>query len=430
MKMKYLLGGIGGLLLLLLLIALLPIDATLDTEAATWGEAANDVADTANNGYYYLMGFMAAPDEDPAAAGQALLGQYLKAEQEFLDGATGEFTAPEYPPEKMLARISGDYYCMLQEDGCFARLAGDPVKLRGELATHAVLTERYRRLLDFAELKPLTRPTFYESLPPYRYLIDGHRVNQLAIILAQLSGKRAVALEMLRHDMEQLRRHLASARSLLGKMVMLSMFTDDLNLLLYIAPADSRQSVPALTAAERSLRPQMQREFGSIVNYHRHLAAHPEYFDTQIGTIGGWLLRTSLKPNMSVNGMLPYFRDIAELSALDAAAFNARAAAGDLPEFEPDFSLRNIGGWYLGSMAALGLAPYVARLHDVDCKIALVNATLALDAPAWKEILEGRRELAVANPYRPEEKPYVEAGALCFSGPFPDVMKNRCIRKS
>ncbi|HEX5055650.1 MAG TPA: hypothetical protein VFX02_04045 [Gammaproteobacteria bacterium] len=430
MKIKYIFWGGASLLALLLLIAFLPVDSKLDAEAAAWGEAANDTAETTDNGYYYLMGIMAAAEEDPAVAGKAWLDEYLRAEREFLDGAAAEFIAPEYPPEKMLPRISGDYYCMLNEQGCFARLTGDPVTLRRELATHAVLAQRYRRLLDFAELKPLTQPTLYESIPPYRYLIDGHRVNQLTIILAQLSGKRAVSLEMLRHDMAQLRRHLASAHSLIGKMVMLSMFANDLNLLLYIAPADARQNVPALSAEERTLRPQLQREFGSIVNFHRHLAAHPESFETQAGPIGGWIMRNSLKSNMSVNDMFPYFQEIAELSALDAAAFNARAATGDLPEFEPGFSLRNVGGSFLNSKASPALIPYVARLHDVDCKIALANAALPLDATAWKEILEGRRELAVANPYRPEEKPYVEAGAVCFSGPFPDEQRHRCIRKT
>jgi hypothetical protein len=430
MKIKYILGGIGGLLLLVALIALLPIDSKLDADAAAWGEAANDTADTANNGYYYLMGLIAAPDEDPAVMGKALHDEYLKAEREFLDHG-GEFAASEYPYEKMLPRIKGDYFCMLRDDGCFARLGGDPVALRSELTTYAVLVERYRRLLGFAELKPLTQPTFYELVPPYGHVIDGNRVNQLSIIQAQRSGNRPVALEMLRRDMEQLRRHIASAHTLFEKMVMLSMFANDLDLLAHIAaPGDMPQGVPALSAQERTLRPQLQREFGGVVNYHRDLDSHPEAFDeTADGAYYGWLLRVTVRPNMTINSMYGYFRDLADLSELDAAAFNARAQAGTLPQIKTAYSLRNIGGSILNSVAAPAFAPYIARVHDIDCKIALLDAALVLDAAVWREILEGRRELAAANPYRPGEKPYVEAGALCFSGPFPDVLQHRCIRR-
>jgi hypothetical protein len=75
--------------------------------------------------------------------------------------------------------------------------------------------------------------------------------------------------------------------------------------------------------------------------------------------------------------------------------------------------------------------PYLARLHDVDAKIALLNAALALDQVAWAEVMAGTRVLEAANPYDPARRPQPdrETGALCFDGPFPDEQQRRCIRR-
>jgi hypothetical protein len=361
--------------------------------------------------------------------GRALIDEYLAAERRFLDGEAAEFTPPEYPPDQALSRPDGAYYCGVAEAGCVARLAAEPAALRAELATHAVLLERYRRVIRYAELKPPVQPSFYESFPAYGHILDGHKLQLLAIVAGHVAGERARVYATLREDMEHLRRHLRTAHSLLTKMVALSLLARDLDLLPYLSPTGA-PVVPPLNAVERSLEPALIREFGSLMNFHRQLTEHPASIDAAMdGGLQGWLLRTLLRPNMSLNQLFPYYRAIAGLSRADAAEFN-RVVTTDPPRVQTGFSLRNIGGSILNSIAAPDLMPYLARLHDVDAKIALLNAALALDQASWAEVMTGTRILEAVNPYAPAQRPRLdrETGALCFDGPLPDELNRRCIR--
>jgi hypothetical protein len=417
MKIKYLLWGIAGILLALLSVMLLPIDDELDAEAAPWVDGANDTEDVAGNGYYYLMGIMAAPEEDPEVVGKALIDDYLQAEQKFLNDELEEFTQQEYPEAKKIPLPEGDYYCRSQEAGCFARLSGNAAALRAELNTHAVLLDRYQRYMRFATLKPLLQPSLYERFPPYVYVLRGQRLNRFRIMLEHLSGKHENALSLLQEDITQVRRQLAEAPSLIVKMMALNMLADDLDLLvqLPLPPSDRVRLLSPLTHQERSLRLPMIREFGNIANFHRQLEHHPDSLG--FGILEQPVLAMTIRRNMSLNSLFPYYRAIARLSELDATEFQSSVAAG-LPAVS-GFNLRNAGGSMLASIAAPALHEYAGRMHDLDCKIALVNGVLTASVAE------------TPNPYNPDERPYLDAAtqAFCFKGPLEDDQQHRCIPK-
>jgi hypothetical protein len=420
MKLKYLFYGIAGILLLLILIAIVPIDDKLNAEAAAWVEAANDTADVESNGYYYLTGITAAPDQDPATAGKAFIDDYREAERKFRQGETAEFTQQEYPKVNTLPQPTGDYYCRLREAGCFTRLASNAGALRAELQTHAVLLQRYQRYLQFETVKPLVQPSLYEPISPYQYIVRGQRLRQFQIILDNLSGRRERALGLLHEDIRQARRQLVVSPNLIGKMIALNMLVDDLDLLAQLAPLNRGPALPPLTPQERSLDAAMRREFGYIANLLRQLDEHPGSLGGDRGFFENALERlaiAALKSNMSLNSLFPHYREIAELSKVEAAEFSRNAAVG-LPEMKPEFQLRNIIGYILNSISVPQFAPYIARLHDVDCKIALVNGVLA------GNISE------TPNPYNPDARPYMDEAtqSLCFDGPLPDDQQRRCIR--
>jgi hypothetical protein len=429
MKVKHILWSVIAAvpLVSLLVIILLPIDTTLDPEAAAWVEQANRIEDVEGNAYHYLMGLMAYQSHDPATVGRELIAAYREAEQKLLRGEMEEFAQEEYPADKTAPLPEGVYYCNIDEPGCFTRLAANPEALHVELSEYFVPLLRYQTYLLFEYMVFLVEPALYERLPPYTYLLRGHKLNQFRIVLESLEGKPERAISMLHEDMALLRRHLAHASTVLGKMTTLSMLEDDLDLLFNLAqPADGSSPLLALTPEERSLQAAVIREFGYQVNFHRQLELNP-------GSVAldsyGWLIRATVKPNMTLNNLFPYYRDIAALAELDAAEFNRRVAAG-LPTIDTGFKLRNIGGSILNSISAPALDQYITRLHDLDGKIALLNAALALDQTQWDKVLSGEVALEANNPYDSTQQPYVdrEARAVCFQGPSPDL-RHRCIRK-
>lgn len=414
--------------LVLLLIILLPIDDELDPEAVAWVEQANRIEDVEGNGYHYLMGIMADPSHDPATAGRELIAAYREAEQKLLRGEMSEFAQEEYPAEKTLPLPEGEYYCRIDEQGCFTRLAAKPEALRTELSEYFVLLIRYQTYVQFEHVKFLLEPTLYERFPPYLYLLRGHKLNQFNILLESIEGDRERALSMLHEDMIQLRRHLAGTSTLLGKMTTLAMLEDDLDLLFNLEQSAGGPSfLSALTLEERSLQSAMIREFGYLANFHRQMELNPDSLGDLDGY--GWLIRLTVKPNMTLNSLFPYYRDVAALSELDVAEFSRRIAVG-APTPDTRFKLRNIGGSILASISAPALDKYIARLHDVDCKIALLNAALQLDPAQWDQVLSGEATLQANNPYNPEQRPYVdgETRSVCFHGPSQDH-RRRCIRK-
>jgi hypothetical protein len=427
MKVKHVLWVVAAVFLILLLIILLPIDDELDAEAAAWVEEANRIEDVEGNGYHYLMGFMSNPSHDPATAGRELIDAYRVAERKLLSGEIDEFAQEEYPAERALLMPEGDYYCGIDEPGCFTRLAANPDALQVELSEHFVLLLRYQTFIQFEHMEFLLEPTLYEGFPPYLYLLRGHRLNQFRIVLESHEGDPERAISMLYEDMAQLRRHLAGASALLDKMTLLSMLESDLDLLFNLAPAAAQTNLPALTPAERSLRSAIIREFGYLANFHRQMELNPDSMGDLDGY--GWLIRATVKPNMTLNSLFPYYQDIAALAAVDAALFAQTVAAGE-PKVNTEFKLRNIGGSVLNSISTPSLTRYIARLHDVDCKIALLNAALKLDPSEWDKILKREAGLQADNPYNPEEQPYVdnETQAVCFPGPLPDS-RHRCIRR-
>ncbi|HEX5055648.1 MAG TPA: hypothetical protein VFX02_04035 [Gammaproteobacteria bacterium] len=419
MKIKYLLYGLAGILAVLLPIILLPVDDELDAEAAAWLQRANDSQDTESNGYYFLTGIIAAPEEDPLTAGRAIHEAYLQAERKFLNGELkfGEFMKHEYyPPGRQLPEPEGDYYCRLREAGCFKRLANNPAVLRDELKTHAVLLERYLRYRRFEFIKKLAQPAMHEPFFSYGHILRGQKLLQFRIILDNLSANREGALRLLHEDIRHTRRHLAASFTLIDKMINLNRLAEDLDLLFEIEqPGASRESVPPLTAQERSLEAAMVNEFGSISNYLKHL---DHYSESEDSTLYSALTVATLKPNMSLNALLPYYRAVSALSLADATEFS-RAVETGLPKMEIGFNLRNIGGWAFTDYDSPSLTEYSGRLHDVDCKITLINGVLA------------GKGTDIANPYDPEQRPHLDKAtqALCFDGPLPDDLQRRCVRK-
>jgi hypothetical protein len=272
------------------------------------------------------------------------------------------------------------------------------------------------------------KPSLYEQFPVYTYVLRGHKLNQFRILRESASGNSDRALSSLLEDITRLRQHLADARSLINKMVFLNMLADDLDLLLNVAVHERLEhAIPAVLEHERSFYMPMMREFGLASNL---FLEYPDWFTADGFELSNWMTNATIKANMTLNVLLSDYDFVYRLSLVAPSEFNRAVSGKDLTR-QTGFNLRNIGGSILNSIAVPEFSRYIARIHDLDCKIALVNAALSLDESAWSEVLSGGRILEVGNPYNPSERPYVDPAtrALCFNGPFPDEANRRCIRK-
>ena len=158
----------------------------------------------------------------------------------------------------------------------------------------------------------------------------------------------------------------------------------------------------------------MQREFALVGSGLLSLVNSPQ----TVAELGG--LRRQLqwlyKPYMTVNDSLPDYQRVATNSRLDTRAFVRTLRAPVRREMSLWRRVRNPIGAVLYGVAMPDFNKYLARLHDLDAKLALFNSL-------------GQAVPETDNPYRPGQRAKWDEKrqAYCFSGPLVDRQYLRCL---
>ncbi len=418
---------------LVALVAVVLIDDDLDSEPAEWASLAMENEGSESDAFYFLFGIMAHESEEPVAVGKDLLEDYRKQEEKLtvpyrpleLDG---------YPESKQLMLPKGDLYCRLAKDSCFEKLVGAVDLITYELEKHSVLLNRYQEFLSYDDFKTLTKPTLYEVLPRYEYLEKGNRLNGFLVIKNISNGQEQAAVDRLYSDIFRVRQLLTKADSFFVKLISASILANDLDLLanLYAGGYIRNASrLPELTMDERSLYRPLIREFGMDVNLYKDIGANPEVF-REGGDAPPWIVRAMFKPNMTINSAFSIYYAVYRLSLKSPSEFRREIAAQKvLPETETMFNVRNFLGALVIRAGRRDLTKHIISMHDLDCKIRLVNLVLASDDVYW--LLKGHidgTDPEIRNPYNQEQTAYIdrEAKKLCFSGLDKHRKGNPCIR--
>ncbi len=385
-------------------------DEPLSPEADAWLRAATPEGGDAP-GYLYLLGLDAA-DGDPEAIGR----QRLEAYRQRRAGSASSRDAPS-PDHPKLARPPR---CALPE-ACRARWAdgqgGSPWEAHGELL------RRYRQALAYSSYRSGATPGALEPWPDLTYLLDANRLlNAQALAGARSDG--AAARDMLERDLASARRMLSLVDLLILKAALLKIIGRDLDSLAWLhqrglIPSPSRQ-VP-LSDAERSLWAPMRREFaGGAQLFRQGLFDGPPSPEARLERA---LATLFFKPGMSINRLLPGYRQAAEASRLDARAF-ARALKTPAPAL-PEGDWRNRMGNVLTDIRQ-DWNPFIARFHDLDGKLRLYERLLALPSG---EAPDPQAFADLPGLYAEADRPQwdAQAGRLCWPGPWADRDTTRCL---
>lgn len=408
---KWLISVLGVLALLGGVVAFWLYDEPLLPDSQAWLEQVAKVeGDSA--AYYQLFGLDSPAGSDAQAAGRKRLMAY----HQWLASHGPEKAMPAVDEPARLA-LPGDELCALAKPGCLARLRQAPAALAALLSDHAELLQRYQQLLALEDYRTLSRPSQSEPMVEYRYLGKAAQLRGAQALLLAEQGKGAAALALLQGDTRQLRVWLARADNLILKILLAGLLEqnlDGLALLYHAGLIQKPAAEAALGVAERSLHGAMQREFALVATglqtLHKQsaLGANPD--------IPVWRLQLVFKSRMSINEALPRFLRVAEDSQLDAAAFAQRQTVVSDTAISTWRRWRNPMGAILVAIAIPDFTPYLARLHDLDAKLALFNAL-------------GTAVPASANPYYPQARPFWDGKlqAYCFDGPLRDEQRRRCL---
>lgn len=384
-------------------------DEPLAPQAKAWLQVPHATAGSL--AYEQLLGLDAPAGEDPQAVGRQLLQAHR---QKHAQPGPGE--APLASRHEARIALPGAELCTLAEAACLPRLRQEGA-VAELLARHAELLQRYARLLALSDYRTLSPPSMDEPLANFTTLERANRLRLAQALALAEDARGAEALGLLQGDVRQLRQWLARADNLILKMLLVRQLDQDLDAIavLYRAGLLPRPAAqPALSEAERGLEAAMQREFALVGS---GLLGLQDNLQTaaELG-VSGWRLRLMYKAHMTVNDMLPDYQRVAANSRLDSAAFVATLQGPSRSEPSLWSRVRNPVGTILGSVAMPDYNQYLARLHDLDAKLALFNAL-------------GQAVAEADNPYWPGQQASWNAQrqAYCFSGPLPDEQGVRCL---
>lgn len=391
-------------------------DEPLDAQAVAWMDTVNQQGGS-SEGYLYLLGLDAA--QEPMAVGRARQAEY----RQWLDSRSALDASFRPQQVELLPRSVVEQRCGGEWLYCLQQVLDGRRDVDALLQDGAQVLARYQRVIGFEHLLRRSALTASSPLPSYSVLIAGNRLLALQAYRLILDGHAGQAQALLEADFARWRRHLAEADTLVQKLVIAHLMAADVGTLsvlrqrnLIEAPAP----LAPLSPAERSLQVVMRSEFVMAANGYAAMRDDPQIIREQ----GRLFMRVLFKPNMTINATLPNYRGVADASRQDAAAF-VEWLRQPQPVVSRDW--RNPVGNVLLDVASLDMKRYLARLHDLDARIALYNR-LARLAPGFTE----REAIAAAeggNPYaiHPASVLAGKPGWLCYDGPLKDHRNLRCL---
>lgn len=382
-------------------------DEALNPQAEAWLD--EPVAPAGSAAYYQLLGLDAPAGQDPQAVGRQLVQAHRQWRAEH-----GPYDLMASAVDGQRIELPGKELCALGEGDCLQQLREDRAALAELLARHGELLQRYENLLALNDYRTLGQPSMDEPLANFTTLDRANRLRGAQALALAVDGRGDEALALLQQDVRQLRAWLARADNLILKMVLVNQLAHDLDSIAALHRA-GLVSAPAaqapLSEAERSLEAPMQREFALVGSGLLTLVDSPE-----TAAVPKWRLLLMYKPHMTVNDMLPDYLRVAASSRLETAAFVRTLGTPTRTELSIWRRMRNPIGAILGDVAMPDFNKYLARLHDLDAKLALFNSL-------------GQAVPEADNPYRPGQRAKWDEKrqAYCFSGPLVDRQYLRCL---
>lgn len=379
--------------------------------------------------YLYLMGIDALADENPSEIGKQVF-ESIQQNESLATSDVEPIELLDMTDENKLPLPSSERFCSSWHEDCFETIFSNNDDLAEILSSNAILLQRYQTFINMSDYHTLAKPTASEIFPPYSYLAKGNRLVILKAVQTAQTADPAQAVTILMDNISVLRQQLKSADNLIGKMIYTALISDNLDALsIFIHQQNIAfgHEIVSVSLAERNFEVAMVREFALIYDVYTSLDKNPEFF-AQAGfenesTAPKWLVKTVFKPNMSVNEAYLFYENIATRSQLKQQDFASGAENNEQLQIQTS-SIRNYAGSILNNIAYPDFDKYIARLFDLNAKIALFNQTAdSTELPADLSTIQ--------NPYYGTGNTayYSDDGKnICLTGPLENDRNQRCLR--
>ena len=399
------------------------IDDDLDLESVALLEMAKP--EGVNTAWFYLMGFGASPEVDPAYIGRQRYWAIVQANAA-MNRTRDEVVVAEIPGSDVLARPVGDVHCALHEKTCVGAILEQQHEIAAELQQHAVLTERYQKFMSLQGYRSLTTVARGLPMPRFQWLIEGTRLVGLQAIHEALNGHHGLAIELLDKNERDIREKLTDADDLIYKLILIAALSENIDRRVVVDHLTDRHPVKIspLTEAEMSFDLPLAREFefmktpiDDISNQQKH---------ESIGrAVVAPLSKLLVKPNMTLNTLRLTYEENFSCAHLGQLEFQASANTPLENHTTVSDWVRNSVGTLLMSELPPDFRRYFAKTFDLNAKIHLYNHRSSNPELSIQDLVN-----TYSNPYyRDVGRAFVseESGSLCVESPYDNGIKTRCL---
>jgi len=384
-------------------------DDSLLPEARRW--MLPEVADggTQSRAFTYLLGIDAPVDHDPELFGRARLSRAVSAIQN--TAVNAQTSRLELP--------SGDVFCRTRRDGCLELVLAKGRNLQALIDRHNPVLDRYQRFLDFDEFNSVLPVSAESIVPPVSYLSTGNKLRQFEIVVHASRGDHEAATAILDSTLARLRFHLSLADTLMQKIFIASLISDNLDLAAGMysrALLKPLMNLQNLVPEEVTLEQPIRRAFST------HAHAFMQFDETRTAESSQHKAPSQFefKRNRSINDLFVELRQLTVRSSLPSALVDDAFLAHRKSRAKaPLYSLSNPVGSIVVK-TVVNLEPVVFRLRDLDCKLKLLRIRMQVPSSAGLDLLARLPDsVDISNPYEPAELLALneQDRTICFSGP-------------
>ncbi|PKF63518.1 hypothetical protein CW745_01310 [Psychromonas sp. psych-6C06] len=386
---------------------------------------------TDNEAYFFLLGFMAGPMEDPVSTGKKYFADIEQQQRENLKRPVSEQFL-EFNVDPGLPELKGSLLCRYSEENCLATIFNAIESIPALITKHQIYMQRFDKFTDYQDFQTLTEASILEPLLDYSPIINTVRLLSLKQIYRAASGETKESINALLYTHDQIRKQLTLQDTIIGKLIFLNLLSENIDLIYLISRNHNEiltTEIQPLNTKERSLLAPLNREIKMMNNLYQSLDKAPDIFH-KVGETNGfrfptWLTRALFKPNMSSNESYKPLHYYAKLSEANITRFSEQLLTqSDYPTLAMHH-FRNWIGTVLTQMATTDYSKIIARFWSINNKIRLFNTNIC--KPSMKHSFDQATNLF---PSLKHEKAYLRENEtqVCLNSPNNDVMQYDCLQ--
>lgn len=345
------------------------MDDNVNPEVLRFIEMTQSTEDTP--AFFYLLGIPANEAASPEAVGRAIYENIKEAPDNYRYDT-------EVHLDNKLSLPSDGAICHLTAPDCIQKITSNASTFANDVKTHAVLIDRYTTFMAYERYVTLTEPNINEVTPSFQYILKANRLV-LGDLLISDSPHRFHRLVV---NIEQIRKRLSDADTVISKMVYLNMLEESLNVMALMVSSHTMNrfiQITPLTKQERSLARPIAREFHLLFNSYQYEIDTTRIFSSTADEVSNpkWIGTMLYKPNITINALFPVYKKKAENSELTAIEFRDRE---ELTVQDKSW-VRNPIGTILNDIAMPNYDEYSHQFFEVDNQIMAINQAITAMEP-------------------------------------------------